>query len=61
MLPDGEKLAENFYEIKKSLKKISLPKIKIHACKNHWMLFHGEDSLLTNCLVCGDDRYKAGG
>ena len=61
MLPDGDKLVENFYETKKSLKKMSLPKIKIHACKNHCMLFYGETSSLTNCVVCGECRYKAGG
>lgn len=58
MLPDGEKLPANFYETKKLLKPLALPKEKIHACKNHCMLFYKEDSGLEHCRVCGEYRYK---
>ncbi|XP_052625594.1 uncharacterized protein LOC128132718 [Lactuca sativa] len=60
MLPKGEKLVENFYETKKLLKIIRLPEKKIHACKNHCMIFYGADSDLTKCRVCDHDRYKSG-
>ncbi|KAL4589454.1 hypothetical protein LXL04_002361 [Taraxacum kok-saghyz] len=59
MLPPSEKLVGNFYETKKILKKIRLPDKKIHACKNHCMLYYGSDSNLTRCRVCGHDRYKS--
>ncbi|GJW76725.1 uncharacterized protein Tco_0138407 [Tanacetum coccineum] len=61
MLP-GDKLVGNFYETKKILRKLNLPREKIHACKNHCMLFYGKvDSLLSKCKVCGHSRYKNGG
>ncbi|GKB95924.1 hypothetical protein Tco_0982061 [Tanacetum coccineum] len=60
-LPPSEKLVKNFYETKKSLKTLALPEKKIHACKNHCMLFYGKkDSTLTHCQVCGHSRYKSG-
>lgn len=61
MLPNGEKLVGNFYETKKTLKKLGLPKEKIDACKNHCMLFYKKDSNLTHCRVCGEYRYKTVG
>ena len=61
MLPDGENLPRNFYETKKMLKPLALPKEKIHACKNHCMLFYKEDAGLEHCRVCGEYRYKIGG
>ena len=60
MLPDNHHLVGNFYETKKLLKKLALPKEKIDACKNHCMLFYKDDSCLTNCRVCGESRYKSG-
>ncbi|GJT22178.1 uncharacterized protein Tco_0892115 [Tanacetum coccineum] len=62
MLPGGNKLVRNFYDTKKILSKLDLPREKIHACKNHCMLFYGKvDSVLTKCKVCGHSRYKKGG
>ncbi|GJU07079.1 transposon, En/Spm-like, transposase-associated domain protein, partial [Tanacetum coccineum] len=43
-LPPSEKLVKNFYETKKSLKTLALPEKKIHAYKNHCMLFYGKKS-----------------
>ncbi|PWA99772.1 transposon, En/Spm-like, Transposase-associated domain protein [Artemisia annua] len=52
MLPDGNKMVENFYDTKKILRKLNLPREKIHACKNHCMLFYGKvDSVLTKCKI----------
>nr|GEV34527.1 hypothetical protein [Tanacetum cinerariifolium] len=61
MLPDGNQLVRNFYDTKKIPSKLDLPREKIHACKNHCMLFYGKvDSVLTKCKVCGHSRYKKG-
>ncbi|KAK1406439.1 hypothetical protein QVD17_41737 [Tagetes erecta] len=38
LLPKENKLPENFYDTKKSLEKLSLPKERIDVCKNHCML-----------------------
>ncbi|GJW51079.1 uncharacterized protein Tco_0092430 [Tanacetum coccineum] len=62
MLPDGNQLVRNFYDTKKILSKLDLPREKIHACKNHCMLFYGKvDYVLTKCKVCGHSLYKKGG
>ncbi|XP_024964408.1 uncharacterized protein LOC112504697 [Cynara cardunculus var. scolymus] len=61
MLPEGDKLPCNFYEMKKSLENLALPKQKIDACKNHCMLFYKHDSGLTHCRVCDESRYKTSG
>ncbi|KAJ9539492.1 hypothetical protein OSB04_032225 [Centaurea solstitialis] len=61
MLPEGNKLPANFYETKKCLKKLALPKVKIDACKNHCMLFYKLHSNLTHCLYCKESRYKTSG
>lgn len=58
MLPEGNKLPANFYEMKKCLKKLGLPKVKIDACKNHCMLFYKAHSELTHCMYCNESRYK---
>lgn len=61
MLNDGENnFVENIYETKKSLRKLSLPKHRIPACKNHCMLFYKEDKFLTHCRWCKKSRYKKG-
>lgn len=59
MLPKGNNLSENFYEVKKSLQALSIPKKRYDACKNHCMLFYNEEDLmLTHCRWCGESRYK---
>nr|KAJ0197208.1 hypothetical protein LSAT_V11C700369270 [Lactuca sativa] len=61
MLTKGEKLVKNLYEKKKILKIIRLKeKKKIHACKNHCMIFYGTNYNLSKCRVCDHDRYKSG-
>ncbi|KAJ0790073.1 putative Transposase-associated domain-containing protein [Helianthus annuus] len=61
ILPDGAKLPTSFYEIKKMLKLLELPSERIHVCKNHCMLFNGQNSDLNRCTVCGENRYKQKG
>ncbi|GKF03514.1 hypothetical protein Tco_0030437 [Tanacetum coccineum] len=60
MLPDDNNLPDNFYAVKKSLDKLSMPSKRIDACKNHCMLFYGEeDKDLTHCHWCNESRYKS--
>nr|KAJ0195302.1 hypothetical protein LSAT_V11C700367840 [Lactuca sativa] len=59
MLPPSEKLVGNFYETNKLLKILALIDKKIHAWKNHCMLYYGIDSNLIECRVCSHDRYKS--
>ncbi|GJT92692.1 putative transposase-associated domain-containing protein [Tanacetum coccineum] len=60
MLPENNNLPDNFYAIKKSLDKLSIPSKRIDACKNHCMLFYGEeDKNLTHCRWCNESRYKS--
>ncbi|KAK1413407.1 hypothetical protein QVD17_35180 [Tagetes erecta] len=59
LLPKENKLPENFYDTKKSLEKLSLPKERIDVCKNHCMLFYKQDKTLTHCKHCGESRYKS--
>lgn len=61
MLPDSEQLVGSFYETKKMLKQLNLPKEKIHACKKHCMLFYKEYADYDTCQVCGEPRYKTSG
>ncbi|XP_076932154.1 uncharacterized protein LOC143597558 [Bidens hawaiensis] len=60
LLPKGNKLPENFYDTKKSLEKLCLPKERIDVCKNHCMLFYKQDKTLTQCKWCGESRHKSG-
>ncbi|XP_076885659.1 uncharacterized protein LOC143535231 [Bidens hawaiensis] len=60
LLPEGNKLPENFYDTKKSLEKLCLPKERINVCKNHCMLFYKQDAASTQCKWCGESRYKTG-
>ncbi|XP_076947541.1 uncharacterized protein LOC143619517 [Bidens hawaiensis] len=59
LLPKGNKLPENFYNRKKSLEKLCLPKERIDVCKNHCMLFYKQDKELTQCKWCGESCYKS--
>ncbi|KAL8087839.1 hypothetical protein AgCh_037834 [Apium graveolens] len=58
MLPDNEKLPDNYYYCKKMVKKLGLGYQKIDACFNDCMLFYKENEKITKCTVCGHDRFK---
>lgn len=59
MLPANNNLLTNFYETKKILKELSVPKKRFDACKNHCMLFYKDTYLLlTHCRYCDAPRYK---
>ena len=56
--PDGGKnIPSNFYQAKTMLKGLLLPKVKIDCCVDGCMLFYKEDSDLSECKFCGQDRY----
>ena len=58
MLPDGEKLPDNYYFCKKMVKKLGLGYQKIDACPNNCMLFYKEDEHETKCKLCSHDRFR---
>ncbi|KAK2420664.1 hypothetical protein QL285_031368 [Trifolium repens] len=61
MLPETEKLPENFYRSKKMVKDLGLGYEKIDACPNHCMLYDRENKdpkVCSACLVCNHPRFK---
>ena len=58
MLPQDEKLPENFYRAKKMVTDLGLGYEKIDACPNHCMLYYNEDKNKVSCSMCGHDRFK---
>ena len=59
MLPQDEKLPENFYRAKKMVNELGLQYEKIDACPNHCMLYYKEDKHKVACSMCGHDRFKS--
>ena len=57
-LPDNNHMGETFYDVKKVVNGLELPHEKIHACPKGCMLFWREDANLSECRVCGSDRFK---
>jgi len=61
MLPETEKLPENFYRSKKMVNELGLGYEKIDACPNHCMLYDRENKdpkVCSACLVCRHPRFK---
>ncbi|GAA0144144.1 hypothetical protein LIER_42789 [Lithospermum erythrorhizon] len=56
----GENIFDYFYEAKRLLSLLFLPKQKIHACVNNFMSFYKEDGRLEVCRFCGENRYGEG-
>ncbi|XP_021740131.1 uncharacterized protein LOC110706520 [Chenopodium quinoa] len=57
-IPDNNNMGEAFYEVKKVVNGLELPHEKIHACPKGCMLFWKDDVNLSNCRVCGSERYS---
>ncbi|XP_021735706.1 uncharacterized protein LOC110702311 [Chenopodium quinoa] len=55
---DNNNMGETFYEVKKVVNGLELPHEKIHACPKGCMLFWKDDVNLSNCRVCGSERYS---
>jgi len=55
ILPEGNRLKENFYAAKSMMKPLSLGYQKI---PNFCMLYCFENAEMTECMTCGHSRYK---
>ena len=58
ILPEGNRLKENFYAAKSIMKPLGLGYQKINMCPNFCMLYYLENAELTECMTCGHSRYK---
>nr|GMD39345.1 uncharacterized protein LOC109190361 [Ipomoea batatas] len=55
---EQERLPDSFYEAKKTINRLSLNYVKIHACPNDCMLYWGDDKATETCKVCHTSRWK---
>ena len=53
ILPEGNRLKENFYAAKSMMKPLGLGYQKIDMCPNFCMLYYLENAELTECMTCG--------
>ena len=59
MLPKENKLPANTYHAKKLISPLTMGVEKIHACRNHCILYHGDEYKdLDRCPKCDASRYK---
>jgi len=58
ILPEGNRLKENFYVAKSIMKPFGLGYQKIDMCPNFCMLYYIENAEMTECMTCGHSRYK---
>ena len=58
VLPDGHKLPEDYYAVRKMIRGLNMGYEKIDACENDCMLFYKENSNKTHCDICNESRYK---
>ncbi|XP_052181209.1 uncharacterized protein LOC127794273 [Diospyros lotus] len=58
VLPEPNTVIDNFYSTKKLVRGLGLPVEKIDCCRNNCMIFWGDDSDLTVCKFCHENRYK---
>ncbi|KAL8134185.1 hypothetical protein AgCh_009299 [Apium graveolens] len=56
MLPDNEKVPDNYYYYKNMVKKSDLGYQKIDACPHDCMLFYKKNEKITKCTIYGHDR-----
>jgi hypothetical protein len=55
----GNKVSANTYYTKKLISPLTMGVEKIHACRNHYILYRGDDYKdLESCPYCGASRYK---
>ncbi|XP_024198501.1 uncharacterized protein LOC112201810 [Rosa chinensis] len=60
LLPEGNEVPGSLYEAKKTLAALGMEYERIHACPNDCMLYRGQHSEATSCLICGESRWKLG-
>jgi hypothetical protein len=58
ILPEGNRLKENFYAAKSMMKPFDLGYQKIDMCRNFCMLYYLENAELTECITCKHSCYK---
>jgi hypothetical protein len=59
MLPQGNSVPETVYEAKQIIYPLGLEVEKIHACKNDYILYRGEEyEDLEKCPICGLGRFN---
>jgi len=58
ILPEGNRLKENFYAAKSMIKPLGLGYQKIDMCPNFCMLYYLENIEMTECMTCGHSHYK---
>jgi hypothetical protein len=59
MLPKENKVPANMYYAKKLISPLTMGVDKIHACRNHYILYRGDDYKdLESCPKYGASRYK---
>jgi hypothetical protein len=58
ILPEGNRLKENFYVAKSMMKPLNLRYRKIDMCPNFCMLYYLENAEMIECMTCGHSRYK---
>jgi uncharacterized Zn finger protein (UPF0148 family) len=58
LLPKDNKVPANTYYAKKLTSPLTMGVEKIHACRNHCILYRGDYAGLDSCPNCGASRYK---
>jgi hypothetical protein len=58
ILPERNRLKENFYAAKSMMKPLGLGYQKIDMCPNFCMLYYLENAELTECMTCRHSHYK---
>jgi hypothetical protein len=59
MLPKANKVPANMYYAKKLISPLAMDVEKIHACRNHCILYRGDDyKALESCPKCNASRYN---
>jgi len=58
LLPQENNVPANTYYAKKLVSPLTMGVEKIHACRNHCILYRGEYAGLDRCPNCGVSRYK---
>jgi len=58
ILPERNRLKENFYATKSMMKPLGLGYQKIDICPNFCIFCYIENVEMTECMTCGHSRYK---
>ena len=55
---EGVNLSKNYYEARKITENLGFIYETRDACPNNCMLFRNEDADLSQCVICGNSRWK---